>query len=109
MENPMPEQVETPEGGCDPMGSQHWSKLLTTPLAPWREEPTLEQVCWQDFWPHGGPMLEQSVPEGLHPMGETHAGAVHEELQPMGRTHIGEVHGGLSPVRGTPRWSRGRV
>jgi len=54
-------------------------------------------------------MLEQPVPEGLHPMEVTHAGAVREELQPVGRTHVGEVHGGLSPVRGTPRWSRGRV
>ena len=37
-------------------------------MAPWREEPTLEQVCWQDLWPHGGPTLEQSAPEGLHPV-----------------------------------------
>ena len=27
-----------------------------------------------------GPTLEQSVPEGLHPVEGTHAGAVHEEL-----------------------------
>jgi len=46
-------------------------------------------------------MLEQPVPEGLHPVEGTHAGAVHEELQPMGRTHIVEVCGELSPVRGT--------
>jgi len=56
-----------------------------------------------------GPTLEQPVPEGLHPAGGTHAGAVREELQPVGRTHIGEVCGELSPVRGTSRWSRGRV
>jgi len=56
-----------------------------------------------------GPSLEQPVPEGLHSVGRTHAGAVHEELQPMGRTHIGDVCGELSPVRGTSRWSRGRV
>ncbi|KAK4826394.1 hypothetical protein QYF61_008065 [Mycteria americana] len=42
-------------------------------------------------------MLEQSVPEGLHPMKRTHAGAVRGELQPVGRTHAGEAHGGLSP------------
>ena len=54
-------------------------------------------------------MLEQSVPEGLHPVDGTHAGAVREELQPMGRTRVGEVHGGLSPMGGTPQWSRGRV
>ena len=59
-----------------------------------REDLTPEQVCWQDFWPCGGPTLEQSV---------------HEGLQPVGRTHVGEVCGELSPVRGTPRWSRGRV
>ena len=54
-----------------------------------------------------GATLEQPVPEGLHPVEGTHAGAVHEELQPMGRTHIGEVCGELSPVRGTSRCSRG--
>jgi len=61
-------------------------------------------------------MLEQPVPEGLHPVegahagavceelhpvGRTHAGAVGEGLQPVGRTHVGEVCGELSPVRGT--------
>jgi len=54
-------------------------------------------------------VVEQPVPGGLHTMRRTHAGAVHEELQLMGRTHIGEVRGELSPVRGTSRWSRGRV
>jgi len=58
------------------------------------EEPTLEQVCWQDLWLRGELMLEQSVPEGLHNVEGTHAG---------------EVHGGLCPVGGTPCWSRGRV
>ena len=65
---------------------------------------------WQDLWTHeersqrwsgfsvrtcdsaGGPMLEQSVPEGLHPMDRTHTGAVHEELQLFGRTYVGEIH-----------------
>jgi len=51
-------------------------------------------------------MLEQSVPEGLHPMEGTHTGAVCEELQPVGRTHNGEVCGELSPIRGTSRLSR---
>ncbi|GAB0181827.1 zinc finger and BTB domain-containing protein 5 [Grus japonensis] len=100
VEDPTPEQVDVPKGGCDPVGSPHWSKLLAGPVTLWREEPTLEQVCWQDLWPRGGPMLEQSAPEGLHPMEGTHTGAVHEELQPMGRTDVGEVHGGLSPVEG---------
>ncbi|GAB0206066.1 hypothetical protein GRJ2_003072200 [Grus japonensis] len=49
VEDPRPEQVETPEGGCDPVGSPRWSRLLAGPVAPWREEPMAEQVCWQDF------------------------------------------------------------
>ncbi|GAB0180448.1 AN1-type zinc finger protein 5-like [Grus japonensis] len=49
MEDPTPEQVETPEGGCDPVGSPRWSRLLAGPVAPWREEPMLEQVWWQDL------------------------------------------------------------
>ena len=56
-----------PEGGCDPMGSSCWSRLPPGPVAPWREEPTLDQVCWQGLWTHGGPTLEQPVPEALHP------------------------------------------
>ncbi|GAB0183808.1 AN1-type zinc finger protein 5-like [Grus japonensis] len=49
MEDPTLEQVDAPEGGCDPVGSPHWSRLLAGPVAPWREEPGLEQVCWQDL------------------------------------------------------------
>ncbi|PKU42932.1 rna-directed dna polymerase from mobile element hypothetical protein [Limosa lapponica baueri] len=44
---------------------------------------------------HGESKLEQSVPEGLHLVERTHAGAVHEELQPVGRFHVGAVHEGL--------------
>ncbi|GAB0180858.1 disks large 2 [Grus japonensis] len=77
MEDPTLEQVETPEGGCDPMGSPRWSRLLAGPVAPWRKEPTVEQVCWQDLWPRGGPTLEQFAPEEL------------------GRTHDGEGNSGL--------------
>ncbi|GAB0202567.1 mitochondrial enolase superfamily member 1 [Grus japonensis] len=43
MEDPTPEQVEAPEGGCDPVGSPCWSRLLAAPVAPWREEPMPEQ------------------------------------------------------------------
>ncbi|CAM9906452.1 unnamed protein product [Bubo scandiacus] len=49
VEDPMPGQVDAPEGGCDPMGSLCWSRLLAGPVDLWREEPTLEQVCWQDL------------------------------------------------------------
>jgi len=38
-----------PEGGCDPVGSLHWSRLLPGPVDPWREEPMPEQVYWQDL------------------------------------------------------------
>ncbi|GAB0201157.1 AN1-type zinc finger protein 5-like [Grus japonensis] len=44
VEDPTLEQVDAPKGGCDPMGSLRWSRLLAGPAAPWREEPTLEQV-----------------------------------------------------------------
>jgi len=54
-------------------------------------------------------MLEQPVPEGLHPVEGTHAGTISQELQPVGRTHIRAGCGELSPVRGTSCWSRGRV
>lgn len=37
-----------PEGGCGPGESPCWSRLLTGPVL-FREEPTLGQVCWQDF------------------------------------------------------------
>jgi len=54
-------------------------------------------------------MLDQSVPEGLHPMERSHTGRVREEMQPVGRTQDGAVCGELSPVGGTPCWSRGKV
>ncbi|GAB0181555.1 EH domain-containing protein 4 [Grus japonensis] len=62
MEDPMPVQVEAPEGGC----------------GLW--EAHAGASSWQDLWPCGersprqstrGHMLEQSGPEGLHPMEET--------------------------------------
>jgi len=53
-------------------------------------------------------MLEQPVPEGLHPVEGTHAGAVREELHPVRRTHIGEVCGELSPMRGTFMLDQGK-
>ncbi|GAB0177871.1 hypothetical protein GRJ2_000252400 [Grus japonensis] len=33
MENSTPEHMETPNGGCDPVGSPHWSRLLAGPVA----------------------------------------------------------------------------
>ncbi|GAB0209410.1 hypothetical protein GRJ2_003406700 [Grus japonensis] len=49
VDDPMPEQVDALKGGCDPVGSLCWIRILTGPVFPWREEPTLEQVCWQDL------------------------------------------------------------
>ncbi|GAB0188018.1 mitochondrial enolase superfamily member 1 [Grus japonensis] len=43
VEEPTPEQVEASEGGCDPVGSPHWSGLLAGPVALWREEPMPQQ------------------------------------------------------------------
>jgi len=36
-----------PEGGCNPLESLCWSRVLAGPADPWREKLTLEQVCWQ--------------------------------------------------------------
>ena len=49
VEDPTAVQGIAPKGGCDPVGSPRWSRLLAGPLDPWREEPTLEQACWQDL------------------------------------------------------------
>lgn len=65
--------------------------------------------------PVAEPTLEQSVPEGLHPVEGTCTGAIHEEPQPIGRANkgeratTGEVHGGLSPMGGTSHWNTGSV
>ncbi|GAB0175896.1 zinc finger and BTB domain-containing protein 5 [Grus japonensis] len=90
----MPEQVEAPEGVCGPWeahtGASSWQDLWT------REEgsPRQGRFAGRTCDPVGDPTLEQSGPEGLHPVGET---------------HIGEVREGLSPVTETPCWSRGMM
>ncbi|GAB0183750.1 AN1-type zinc finger protein 5-like [Grus japonensis] len=50
MEDPTPEQVDAPEGGCDPVRSLRWSRSLAGPVAPWREEPRLEQLDKLEKW-----------------------------------------------------------
>lgn len=40
------------KGGCDTVGSLHWSRPLAGPV-PSGEEPMLEQVSWQDLWAMG--------------------------------------------------------
>ncbi|GAB0208471.1 EH domain-containing protein 4 [Grus japonensis] len=111
MEDPMLEQVEAPEGGCDPMGNPCWSKLLAGPVTPWREETTAGLLAGL-VTPMGDPRWSSLFLKDCTPwkgqVERTHAETICEELQPMGRTHVGEVHGGLSPMGGTPHWSRGR-
>ncbi|GAB0185959.1 zinc finger and BTB domain-containing protein 5 [Grus japonensis] len=94
MEDPTPEQVEAPEGGCDPWeahaGASSWQDLWTHG----ERSPRWSRFAVRTCGPMGDPTLEQFAPEGLHPVGET---------------HVGEVHEGLSLVRGTPCWSRGTM
>ena len=97
-----------PVGSCDSMESPCKNSLLTGTVDH-GEETTQKQVFCQDLWHQGGPILEQSISEGVHPVERIRAGAVYEELQHMGRTHTGEVHEGLFPVGGTPYCSRTRV
>ncbi|PKU30097.1 hypothetical protein llap_19599 [Limosa lapponica baueri] len=48
-EDPTSEPVNVSKGGCDLMEIPHWSKLLAGPGILWREEPKMEQLCWQDL------------------------------------------------------------
>ncbi|GAB0193186.1 zinc finger and BTB domain-containing protein 5 [Grus japonensis] len=58
VEDPMPEQVETPEGGCDPMGSLHWSRFSGRTCDP-MGDPRWSSLLLKDCTPWKGPMLEQ--------------------------------------------------
>jgi len=49
LEDPMPEEVDAPEEGSDPMQYTRCGRLLAGPVDLWREAPMLEQVCWQDL------------------------------------------------------------
>ncbi|GAB0190182.1 AN1-type zinc finger protein 5-like [Grus japonensis] len=58
VEDPMPEQVDAPKGGCDPVGSLHWSRFAGRTCAP------MGDPCWSSLvlknctlWK--GPTLEQ--------------------------------------------------
>ncbi|GAB0185424.1 AN1-type zinc finger protein 5-like [Grus japonensis] len=80
MEDPMPEQVDAPKGGSDFMeahaGASSWQDLWPCGERSPRQGRFAGRTCD----PVGDPTLEQFGPEGLHPVGETHAGAVHEKL-----------------------------
>ncbi|KAK4810846.1 hypothetical protein QYF61_008818 [Mycteria americana] len=86
VEDPTPEQLDAPEGGCDPVESPCWSRFSDRTCDP------MGDPRWSS------PFLKDRTPWKGH-MERTHTGAVREELQPMGRTHVGEVHGGLSPAK----------
>jgi len=49
MKDTMPEQVDVPEEGCEPMDSLCWSRHLAGTVDLWRKEPTLEEVFWQEL------------------------------------------------------------
>lgn len=71
-----------PKGSCDPVLEQ--APGMTCGSME-RQEPMLEQVCWQELWPvpwgtHTGNLFWR----GLHPVAMTHAGAGAEELHLMG-------------------------
>jgi len=36
-----------PEEDCDPVERPCWSRILAGPVAPYKEKPTLEQICRQ--------------------------------------------------------------
>ena len=61
MEDPTPEQVEAPEGGCGPMGG----------------------LCWNCDPMERGAQAGAGLLAGLVTPWGTHAGAVREELQPV--------------------------
>ncbi|GAB0209072.1 epimerase family protein SDR39U1 [Grus japonensis] len=60
MEDSTLEQVEAPEGDCDPMGSPRWSRLLAGPVDPWRAH-TGAGLLAGPVTPWKGPTLEQFV------------------------------------------------
>ncbi|TRZ24648.1 hypothetical protein HGM15179_002476 [Zosterops borbonicus] len=66
------EQVDA-KGVCDLMENPCWSRLLAGPVASWRGDTMVEQVCCQDMRP---PQATQAgaVPEALQPVKGTCSG-----------------------------------
>ena len=68
-EDPTLKQVDVPEGGCDPVRSPCWSRLLAGVVAPWsrfagRTCDPVGDPCWsslflKDCTQWEGPVLEQ--------------------------------------------------
>jgi len=69
-----------------------WKQAPGRNCSPVESSPQWSRFSSKTYSPCKGPTLEQSVPEGLHPMERNHARGVLQELQPMGRTAIGEDH-----------------
>jgi len=75
-------------------------------------EPTQDQAPRRSYGPGagflagsvacGGPTLELSIPEGLHPMERTCAGTVLEEQQSMRRTYFGRQRQSVTNTRPIP-------
>lgn len=74
-----------------PVKDRRAGRYILKKTAAHGEEPMQEQVFWQELLAHKGPMREQSVPEGQHPVEKIHCGAVLEKMALVGRT---------------PEWSR---
>ena len=63
VEAPTPEQVDTSEGGCDPVGSPHWSSVLLKDCTPWKG-PMLEQFV-KNCTPWEGHTLQKFIEDCL--------------------------------------------
>ncbi|GAB0178813.1 hypothetical protein GRJ2_000346600 [Grus japonensis] len=55
VKDPMLEQVETPEGGCDPVGSPRWSRLLAGPVDHGERSPRQSRFSGRTCDPMGDP------------------------------------------------------
>jgi len=72
-----------PEGSCDPVGSPTLKQAPAKTCRPVERGAHTGAGLLAGLVTLWGPMLEQPVPEGLHPVGRTHAGAV--ELAACGK------------------------
>ena len=82
-------------GGCDPMGSPCWSRLLAGSVDPWTER----SPCWSRFAGRACDPVEHLRWSRLFL----------KDFTPWEGTHAGAAFGELPPMRKTSRWSRGRV
>ncbi|GAB0181776.1 hypothetical protein GRJ2_000642900 [Grus japonensis] len=64
MEDPTPEQVDAPEGGCDPMGSSRWSRFAGRTCDP-MGDPHWSSLFLKFCTLWKGPTLEQFVKDCL--------------------------------------------